>query len=379
MKGRRIIFLFFLLATACLDPYNPSASSTNYNYLVVDSFVNSAEGTGTVLLTRTKPLDNNDPSPIVVNAQVSLEAEDGSSFAFAETNPGKYELSGASIDGSKKYRLKITHGNDSFESEFAGVVNTPSIDSITWKELDNKVEIYVNTHDDQNDSHYYRWRYDETWHYSSAFYSSFIYNAATHSVELRPFDDNIYDCYRNISSTDIVIFSTSKLQNDVVKNFTLTSFPVSNVRLQHLYSINVQQQVLSKEGFEYYQLLKKTTENLGTLFDPLPAQVTGNIRCITDPSQLVIGFFSVGTVDTKRIFISPQEIDFNGNSIVDPIYAGCEQDTLFLQDLGNFAGGDLLTSPAYKGPTLLGYLRSPTSCVDCRMAGGTTVKPDFWP
>jgi hypothetical protein len=380
MKGRRIIFLFFFLATACLDPYNPPGDAVNYGYLVVDSFVSSTDGTGTVLLSRTKPLDSKDSIIIVSNAQVSLEVENGGTLPFVEMNPGKYELTGASIDASTKYRLKILSAGKTYQSDFVPVVNTPPMDSVTWKQTDaDMVEIYVNTHDANNNTHYYRWRYDETWRYTSAFFSSFIYDMATRSVKPRPTTDDIYDCYQNHTSSGIIISSTIKLQSDIVENMILTSFPINAIRMQHLYSINVRQQALTKEQFEYFEQLKKTTENLGSLFDPQPSQITGNIHCINDPSALAIGYFSLGSVDTKRIFVSPLQVDFHKKPVVDPFYNGCVQDTLLTENIPNFSGIQLLTSPVYAGPVLIGYEKSAVSCVDCRLAGGTNVKPAFWP
>jgi hypothetical protein len=371
--------LLLLLSIGCLDPYNPSDNGQNVGYLVVDSFVNSSDGTGTVLLTRTKPLNSVDSFQSVTNAQVVIETENGASFNFIESKPGQYDLAGATIDSSKKYRMKILAGGVRYESDVVAVANTPPIDSVSWKQVDDQIEVYANTHDDGNNSHFYRWRFSEAWHYTAAFNSSFIYNKTMHWIEPRPASQNIYDCYKSRDASDIFIYSTNALQSDIVKEYKLTSFPVSSARMEHLYSIEVQQQVLTQAGYDYFDMLKKTTENLGSLFDPQPSQVTGNFHCITDPALPVIGFFSVGSTDKKRIFINPRQVDFNGVGPADPFYVGCEQDTLTSTEIMFFTGVDIITSGAYKGPVFLGYLKTSYECGDCRVAGGTTTKPAYWP
>lgn len=381
MKGRRIIFLFFLLATACLDPYNPSIKSANYGYLVIDCFINSNTGSGTVSLTRSRPVSSREEFSTVSNATVTVQGDDGSSYTLVESQPGQYNLANAVIDASAKYKLNILVDSKTYASDFVPVIKTPPIDSITWKQPDDKVEIYVNTHGNSDDDRYYRWKYSETWHYTSAFNSEVVFDPATSTVFLRDITDDIYDCYQSYSSSAIITESTNRLTENIVKEYPITSLSISSLKFQSLYSIEVEQYGLSKEGYEYWGLLKKTTENLGSLFDPQPSQVTGNIHCTSNASEPVIGFFNVGTIEKQRIFIPQRDINYPKGTgrPVNEYYAQCTQDSLFLNQLPTFNGGQLLTYPLYKGITLIGYLTSDFSCVDCRLGGGSNIKPDYWP
>jgi hypothetical protein len=379
MRYSSAIFLIVIfLASGCLDPYNPSGDTQNYNYLVVDGFVNSVDGSGTVKLTRTKPLNDADPVVKVTNAQVTLEDESGSNFSFIEIEEGMYSLSGAIITPTKKYKLNITTDtNSTYQSDLVPVMDTPDIDSVTWKQLNNKIDIYTNTHNANDNTRYYRWKYIETWHYNSAFKSTVLFDGT--NVVLRDNNDDIYNCYSSYNSSDIIIHSTNKLQDNVVKEFVVTSFSISTLKIKTKYSIEIEQQALTKQAYEYWELLKKTTENLGSLFDPQPSQVTGNIHCTSNPQEPTIGIFSIGTITKKRIFIQSNEIKYTqGTRPFDERYAGCNQDTLLVEDIPTFFGGQLLTYPTYKGIMLIGYLKSAPSCVDCRLGGGSNVKPDFW-
>jgi hypothetical protein len=374
-----LFFTSIFLAASCLDPFYPSGGSQATAFLVVDGYLNSADGTGTLKLSQTKPLNSTAPALLVSNAQVTLEDENGNEHSFFEVEEGVYYVFGVSVDPSKKYTLKIiTDANKEYRSDEITPTLTPAIDSISWKQLDDKVEVYTNTHDDANNTHYYRWKYNETWQYTSAYRSSVKIQG--NQIVFRDENDDIFHCYRTHPSSDIFIYSTSKLQHDEVREYRLVSLPITSLKVQAKYSIEVEQYALTKDAYEYWQLLKKTTENLGSLFDPQPSQVTGNMHCITDPGELTIGFFSIGSIKKERIFIHNTQIVYPvGVRPFDPFFAGCQYDTLLLADLPEYEGSDLFIGPVTQGIALIGYSKSISNCVDCRAAGGTNVKPDFWP
>jgi hypothetical protein len=303
MQYIKAIFFFtsIFIVASCLDPFTPSGSSDQTNYLVVDGYVNAADGSGTIKLSRTKPLNNTDPAPLVSNADVTLEDETGNDYSFFETEEGVYNVFGVNTDPSKKYTLKITADGKEYASDAVKPITTPDIDSINWKQVNDKVEAYVNTHDDANNTQFYRWKYNETWQYTSAFRSSMKIKG--NKLVFRDDNDDIFHCYKTYSSSEILVYSTLKLNKDEVREYRMVSVPISSLKVQAIYSIEVEQYGLSKEAYEYWTILKKTTENLGSLFDPQPSQVTGNIHCTSDPQELTIGYFSMGTVKKKRIFI----------------------------------------------------------------------------
>jgi hypothetical protein len=90
---------------------------------------------------------------------------------------------------------------------------------------------------------------------------------------------------------------------------------------------------------------------MGSIFDAQPAQLSGNIKCISDPSEIVIGFITAHTVGLKRVFIPNSKLPVWFYKI--PSWYNCP--------------------PPEDGPCSI----SP-SCSDCRVRGGTIVKPDFW-
>src|SRR5690606_11887431 len=109
-------------------------------------------------------------------------------------------------------------------------------------------------------------------------------------------------------SANILIASSAKLQSDRIAEAPLLQIPTGSEKLGWRYSILVRQYALDKNAYEFYDLMKKNTESIGTIFDPQPSEIRGNFTCITNPEEPVIGHVTASTVTEKRIFINSTEV-----------------------------------------------------------------------
>ena len=88
------------------------------------------------------------------------------------TGDGIYTSSNLGLALNTEYRLKITTANGKeYLSDYMVAKKTPPIDSLEFRQEEKGVQIYVNTHDDSNNTRYYRWDFDETWEIWSYYYS----------------------------------------------------------------------------------------------------------------------------------------------------------------------------------------------------------------
>lgn len=366
-----------ILLTGCIDPYTPPVVEQGASVLVIDGFIN-INGESTILLSRSQNISDTETPLPESGAIVSLEDVAGAKVLLMEAEAGRYVLP-QQVLSTNRYRLNIqTQSLKEYQSDFEAVLVSPPIDSLTWNLTDDLgVQVNVSTHEFEKPTGFYRWTFDETWLYTSAYESSFIYNNNSRTVELR--SDNIYQCYRSARSTDILIESTVRLKTNTISNFPITYIPNNFERLRYQYSILTTQHSISEEAFSYWQQLKKTTEDLGTLFGPLPYQITGNFQCLSNPDDIVVGYFAIGRTTTKRIFISANQLSGSPRYITP--YENCESFELLNANISNFSGPYLLAGgiPNPNGPGILGYYYSTPRCVDCRLSGGTNVKPAFWP
>ena len=136
----------------------------------------------------------------------------------------------------------------------------------------------------------------------------------------------------------------------------------------------VTQRTISKEAYIFWTQLQKTTESLGGLFDPMPSEVVGNVHSATNANEAVLGFFSAGEEKRQRIFISNRDLPDNIRIMPSPF---CPLDSLKIATVKTLGDHTFLVYP-YGTPTTIGYVSSSSECMDCRVKGGVTQKPDFW-
>lgn len=374
MIARRNYLWVFVLAAAslwlkgCIEPFSPPEVNSDAHYLVVDGYLNIGGDTSRIELRRTQNASEKTNPLIERGASVNVEGEKGEMYPFTEMSPGVYVLPSQNFDKRQKYRVNITTvDRKEYQSDFVVVSDTPPIDSITYR-LDtflNSMLFMVNTHDATGNTRFYRWKFEDTYEYYAPYYSALMVKDS--EVVNRPEDIN--HCWKTGYSANIILGSTIKLSKDEIRSLPINSVPVETNKLLVKYSIKVKQYGLTREAFEYWTALAKTTQTTGSLFDPQPSQVTGNIKNKADNKELVFGYFSAGVEQTKRIFAAPRL----------GYYERCEPDTLPVQcgppdEECVFNTQKLLIT--YIGMSHI--MAVPPACADCRLKGGINSRPSFW-
>lgn len=366
------------LLSGCIDSYTPDVLANPNSFLVVDGFINS-RGVTTINLSRTVNLQNTGKVPVEAKATVYIEEEAGQRYPLAESKAGTYQSAALTLSTARKVRLRIkTAAQKEYASDYTTVKVTPPIDSVSWRIQEGGVQVFANAHDETAQSRYYRYEYDETWEFTSAFNTYLEFNAKEYKVQRR-FDD-IYHCWRTETPTTIKLVNTMKLAQDKVAEYPLTLLPSTSEKLATRYSIMVRQYALSVEEYAYWEALGKNTENIGTLFDALPTQLTGNIHSLTDASETVLGFVGVHSLVQKRIFIHYTQLPRNWRFKTG--YEGCVSEIVPIpgepgksDPLQYFVAGAFIPLADRRDGS---YLIGSADCVDCRLRG-TNVKPSFWP
>jgi hypothetical protein len=68
-------------------------------------------------------------------------------------------------------------------------------------------------------------------------------------------------------------------------------------------SARVEQYTLTPENYAYWNLVATQTQQVGSIFDPPPAPVIGNMRDANDPGKTVLGYFIVSGMRTADYVI----------------------------------------------------------------------------
>jgi hypothetical protein len=356
----------------CKEVYIPPAIAANNNFLVVDGFINDGQDSTIVRLSRSRNLiDTVLPIP-ELNAQVTVEGQGSEIYPLNEVGNGEYGIDQLNLNINQLYRIRITtNTGEQYLSDFVPVKPTPPIDSINWIRQDDGVHIFVNTHDPTNNTKYYRWEYSETWEYHSEYESYFQYI----NKQIVPRDPNkhVVVCWSTQKGTNILIASSANLRQDLIYESPMLVIPQASDKISVEYSISVKQFALTKEAFEYWQNLKKSTEQVGGLFDAQPFQITGNIHSVTNPNEPVLGYISASSAESKRIFITNREV------LPWFRYTTCVLRSVSSDSSDFYFGGEGYIPINVLPQPKPGFWGALGDCGDCTFRGGTLVKPSFWP
>jgi hypothetical protein len=381
------MLLIAIIFAGCKKPYDPPAVGATNNYLVVEGVINSGSDSTIIKLSRTVKLSSNVIINPEQNAIVTVESDQNGVYPLAETARGCYTAAGLNLDNTRNYRLRIkTVSNQQYLSDFVPVKVTPPIDSIGFKVVNiggTGIQIYANAHDPNNNTRYYRWDYDETWQFHSFYESQRVSNGR--QIGQRTPAQMIYYCFGNTVSSNIVLGSSAKLKQDIIYQTPITTIASTSEKIETKYSILLRQYALTGEAFTFWQNLKNNTEQLGSIFDAQPSQINGNIHNLNNAAEPVIGYISVCTVQTKRVYITKDQLPPSWDTLYP--YT-CKQDSNYyynprngendvLLNLWRIPNDDIPTNQLFNGNDSIGYFSSTIGCVDCRLRG-TTQQPAFW-
>ena len=388
-----ISILAIAMAWGCKKPYLAPAIVPKDSYLVIEGLINTGPDSTFIKLTRTVKLADVAKPSGELNATVTIEGDNNTSYQLTEAGGGIYESAPLYLGTNAKYRLRVkTASNEEYLSDFVEAKETPDIDSVNYEVRNEGVQFYVNSHDASNKTRYYRWDFDETWGYH-AFTRSFFKIGDDGYPQLRvDAEDKIYGCYHAQPGMQILLATTTRLSQDVVYKYPLDFINQSSGKISHGYSLVVRQYALTEAGYNYWQNLKKNTEQIGSIFDAQPSELPSNIHCLSKPGKPVIGFVSASSIKSKQVFVSNYLVGlFVPDYIAPPSATECvagyiqiEPQVSFQYRLKQVTGtGDtvLLNGVYNRNGVLLGYGYAARNCADCRVKQpfGSNLAPAFWP
>ena len=366
---------------SCTDRYWPEIDKYD-NLLVVDGGITDMPGPYTIRLSLSSPVDSSVFRPFA-GCLVTVMDDEGYSGTFMEVEPGVYQSDADGLRGvaGRQYRLEIHTPDDrAYASQFE-VLQTPvQIDSVFAVVEKREVQgyphdqegyqFYLDTETAPSDTNYFLWRLEATYQYQSDFTIRWIFDG-----ELDWFynPDSLFNCWSSYVVDDFFTMSTSSLSTPVVKDFPLHYVNTETRQLSVRYSLLVRQYTLNREAFEFWDALRKQSESQGSLYGSQPYQLRGNVRNLSDDSEPVLGCFLVAGIDVRRIFVDrpPYPVKF--------YYPVCDLDEADFEAYGQMWMADPVTYPIYAIETNGGRRAvPPKGCVDCRLKGGSIIKPVFW-
>jgi hypothetical protein len=368
MKNNILILSLFilLLFTGCTEKFVP-VTNEDKELLVVQSLITDQPEIDTVKLSRSLPFGQVNEAQPVRGAIVTVNDNQGGIAQLREAIPGAY-VTPPSFHGTVglSYTLHIFSDNRNYTSTPMEMHPVPLIDSLYYekivieKPIPDKhykgvdgCQIYLDTHDPENKCRYFRWDFAETW------------------ILRLLFPVQNQTCWISDKSRIIDIKSTIAFDESRISRYPVNYITNMTDRLKTEYSILVNQYSLSEDEYHYWDNIQNVAVNVGGFFDIIPSSVPGNIWCNEDPTEKVLGYFSVSAKSSKRLFIK----DYFAGII--NRYSDCATDTIpYIDPPGlNIDVWILEDEPNFWPPFRV--LTDKKGCADCTVRG-STLRPDFW-
>jgi hypothetical protein len=322
------LLLIAILFASCEKIYQPSIDTVS-GLLVVDAQITNEITRNEVHLTRTRGFYDKLSVLEVTGANVSLN-EIGSKVVLRgyERAAGHYVFNSVPASG-KQYFLRIIIQNDTYESKAVTMPPMPKITNtyttgITIRYNENSGESTPRTYEKPGreiDA-------DLPLTDSLSHYRFKIRNLIEWTYDAEP---GLYpDSYGWFSYQNNERFKLAG-PLDMTQPGKITKFPLLTLAyspLEYFHSslrtliatgwiIFIEQYGISKESYEFHELLNKQFAASGSLFDPIQTQIYGNIICKSKPSEIVYGYFDLYTFKEYRYFLNlpPPPLDLTFRQI----------------------------------------------------------------
>ncbi|MCP4313060.1 MAG: DUF4249 domain-containing protein, partial [Bacteroidetes bacterium] len=287
-----------------IERYYPEEDDLRTGTLVINAHLTNRAGEQVIEISRSAGLNYPSFDP-VSGSLAEVIREDGEFREFLEFSPGYYkaELDETFLQTGASFMLHVsTPDGNEYESPFDMLRPVPAIDSIYYMVETNSfstesdsisgIRFYCDFTYDKEDYEYIRWELTETYeftngdweYYRDGYLKYFFLDPADHVVKEMPETSVYRTCYitKELSTIFSMSLGTLNLGLYVRKPFGFVPNNQREQKLHHKYSLLVKQYSLGQEAFHYWNELKNTSQEQGSLFDHQPALLKSNIQNVND-------------------------------------------------------------------------------------------------
>lgn len=310
MRRFVVYALIISMLVACIDRVELPIRAEEPR-LVVEGQITNEAPPYTIRLTYTGkysgPGSQNPADQFVNEAQVNVTDDRGRSTRFVAMGLGVYQTADSTFRGQvgRAYSLSIVLSNGKrYGTKPERMPAVPGIDSVSAKliKTTNFAKPYafsysVNTRDPANEKNYYRWT---AYGYTSRLSAGVPCSLGSPN---RCFDR----CWTTVSSDAVNVYTDEAINGNLLRGRAVLQIPVYAIGPQ---LAEVQQYAITQTNYQFWRLYQQQSARTGSIFDPLPAPVTGNVINADDPTDLARGYFAVTSVTRRRIRIQDYSAPF---------------------------------------------------------------------
>ena len=358
----------------------------NYSWSLVDSLASQDEERVKILYGSSMRIEDS-KGGVYKNTMVQDSWSSWWGGSGSKSPIGSFDLREA--DPSLEYRLVIENEKGTYTTDWAKPLDPGVIDALKARKSEDgsTLGILISSHSSDPEGSYYRWTVNETWQYHadvSAIYK-FVYKLTPRGKITEPEvvpmgnGESLFDCWNSARRSEIMTASTGDLSEDRLVDHQLYALDDQDEKVSVKYHPEVTQMRLSEDAYRYWQMMERNASDVGGLFSPEPSEFRGNVVNRDNPEELVLGYVGVMQVVRESIFFDNYVERFyhrRGGTLPAPDTLSVDADYIDAFQKGWLPAVDIYDEVTGRW---IGYEWWPARCIDCRMKGGTTVKPAGWP
>lgn len=167
------------------------------------------------------------------------------------------------------------------------------------------VRFYIDTKDPENSTDFYRWK-------------SYSISLKTTRFSASGGDGTCAgSCWTYNREDTANIFSDKYINGKDIKKRLVHYSPIPQLAPLSLHYAEVKQMSISQEAYLFWQQYEEQKTRTGSIFDPLPSTIIGNVINEKNDKDFALGFFSVSGVSTKRLMADPSSLNLSGEASID--------------------------------------------------------------
>jgi len=338
MKLSKILLVSILLSVSCVDPLKIKVFD-DADRLVVDGEITDAPGPYKVRLFHSSRVDESTLHPIFEKgASIWIIDDTGQEEKLIETDDGIYETQTLQGVAGKSYHLKIitTDGRE-YASTVQQLYSAGNITAINFEyvpdglpgrnpgELIDALNVSINAQGVSGQPNLLRWRYTCIY-LAKAFpelrtyntpggpmpdpveCSGYIYDPRGYRGIRKVGPCTCCDCWSYNYNSQSLISDNQTVKDIEFQNVSLGKIQATQMQFYDKYYIDIDQLTLSPELYDFWNLVRTEQQGTTSIFQPNAVKIRGNMHCVTDPSEVILGVFAVSGITSKSTFIDKSVI-----------------------------------------------------------------------
>lgn len=300
----------FLWLSACVDEvYLPIRQTASR--LVVDGYITDEAPPYPIKLTLSGAYSSGGvfPEDLVINGAIATISDDRGQTVRLEQDPlqpSYYWARDPAFRGqiNRSYTLRVVLPDGTTYVSAPELLKPVApieqvyakyIRQATVTKQPDYYQVMIDTKDPATPEDYYRWSaYGYVWRWTG---TDPLHSSCNTCSCLVPY----YGPLTNVLSDALV-------NGNRIGGRTVFNSPVYAIGKQY---VEVRQYSISRAAYQYWKLFDEQRTRTGSLFDPQPASIEGNVYQKADTTVRALGFFGASAVSTQRLVIRADTINYN--------------------------------------------------------------------